>query len=220
MKHSVFQFLPGRVGLRNRACLHQLTKPCAKASFEMALDSIAAGDICIDCGANVGYISGKFAARGARTYSFEPDPWSFQNLEKNLASFSNASLFNKAVGAQAGEINFYRDRDFLSEPDLHSLASSTFRRPDREQVCVSVEVIDILDFIKNLKADVKILKMDVEGSEVAILDRLLAEDMMGKIDYVFVETHELQFPDLLEPTENIRKKIRDLQLGNINLDWH
>jgi FkbM family methyltransferase len=220
MKHAVFQFLPGHIGIRNRACLHHLTKPSAAASFQKALDMLSEGDICIDCGANVGEISEKFAARGARTYAFEPDPWSFGKLSARLQDRSNVTLFNKAVGVEEGSIEFFRDAAFADQPDLHSLASSVYPRPDREQTSVKVEVIDLIAFIRSLEVPVKILKMDIEGAEVEVLEKLIEEGMAAQIGHVFVETHELQFAELLESTARLRRTVSDNGLGHINLDWH
>ena len=220
LKHAVFQFLPGRIGVRNRACLHHLTKPSAAASFQTALESLSAGDICIDCGANVGEISKKFAARGARTYAFEPDPWSFQQLAANLQGHANATLFNKAVGLRPGSIDFFRDAEFSEQPDLHSLASSVYPRPDRKQVAVQVEVADLVAFIQSLDAPVKILKMDIEGAEVELLEALIDQGIAARVGHIFVETHELQFAELLESTARLRKTVSDKGFSHINLDWH
>lgn len=220
LKHAVFQFLPGRIGVRNRACLHHLTKPSAAASFHEALEGLSKGDICIDCGANVGEISKKFADRGARTYSFEPDPWSFQKLTANLQGHADVHLFNKAVGLRPGSIEFYRDAAFTEQPDLHSLASSIYPRADREQISVRVEVEDLVAFIRSLDAPVKILKMDVEGAEVDLLEALIDEGIAAGIGHIFVETHELQFAELLDGTARLRRTVREKGLSHINLDWH
>jgi FkbM family methyltransferase len=220
LKHAVFQFLPGPVGVRNRACLHHLTKPSAAPSFERALQTLSPGDICIDCGANVGEISGKFADRGARVHAFEPDPWSFRQLSANLQDRPGVTLHNKAVGAAEGRISFFRDAAFEDQPDQHSLASSVYPRPDRPQTSVEVEVIDLLAFQRGLDAPVKILKMDIEGAEVALLDALIDAGLAAEIEHVFVETHELQFAELLEGTARLRKRVADMRLDHINLDWH
>lgn len=220
LKHAVFQFLPGPIGLRNRACLHHLTKASAAPSFERALQELSPGDICIDCGANVGEISGKFAQRGARVYAFEPDPWSFRTLSANLGDRSGVTLMNRAVGVEQGRIAFFRDAAFEDQPDLHSLASSVYPRPDRPQVSVEVEVIDLPAFLRSLDAPVKILKMDIEGAEVALLEALIDEGLAAGIGHIFVETHELQFADLLDGTARLRKRVSDMRLEHINLDWH
>jgi hypothetical protein len=62
--------------------------------------------------------------------------------------------------------------------------------------------------------------MDIEGAEVEILEALLASGTVDKLRHVFVETHELQFPDLLERTWQLREKVKTLKDVSINLDWH
>ncbi len=88
-KHALFGNLPGRIGLRNRACLHHLNKKSLEHLFSSALEEVKSGDILIDCGANIGTVTKRFAATGATVHSFEPDPWSFSKLEANIFGAPN-----------------------------------------------------------------------------------------------------------------------------------
>lgn len=219
MKHGLFQFLPGHIGLRNRACLHHLRKPSLEPVFAEALANLKAGDLCIDCGANTGSITRRLAETGADVLSFEPDPWSFQELVRSVEGMTNVRVLNKAVGSRSGVLPFYRDQDFLARPDLHSLGSSMFPRTGQAQQTIEVEVVHFADFIRHLDRDVAILKMDVEGAEVEILEELFSKGLIRRFRDVFVETHELQFPALLERTWHLRAKASAHGL-RVWLDWH
>lgn len=199
-KHSLFGSLPGRIGLRNRACLHHIKKQSLEHVFSNALKKVQSGDVLIDCGANVGTITKRFASTGATVHSFEPDPWSFTELESKISGAPNVVLHNRAIGTKNGEISFFRDNGFSDNPVHSSLASSTFRRPGQIQQEIKVGVINFIDFVNQLNQRVSILKMDVEGAEVSVLERLFEHDLIQNFDYIFCETHELQFPDLLERT--------------------
>lgn len=220
-KHAVFSLLPGQIGLRNRACYHHLVKRPVMDRFERALNSLRPGDICIDCGANRGLYTEKFAARGARTHAFEPDPWSFARLSERMAADpGDIHLRNAAVGTKAGHITFYRDAGFDDAPRKASLASSIYPRADRPQQAIDVETVDFLAFLRGLDRDIAIIKMDIEGAEVPLLEALFASDLMDRIGYLFVETHELQFPDLLVRTWALRAQARRIKGPVIDLDWH
>lgn len=220
-KHAVFSLLPGQIGLRNRACYHHLVKQPVTNRFDKALASLRPGDICVDCGANRGLYTEKFAARGAQTHAFEPDPWSFAQLSERMASNpGDINLRNAAVGTEMGQITFYRDASFEAAPKKASLASSIYPRSDRPQEPIPVQTVDFLAFLRGLDSDIAIIKMDIEGAEVPLLEALFASDLMERIGHLFVETHELQFPELLARTWALRAQARRITGPVIDLDWH
>ena len=63
-----------------------------------------------------------------------------------------------------------------------------------------------------------LLKMDIEGEEVRVLNKLIDLNLHQKIRKIVVETHE-RFLVLKEPTKKLKKRIRALKLRNIDLDW-
>lgn len=219
VKHALFSVLPGPPGLRNRACFHHLTRRPVTEAFETALAAAPRGALCIDCGANRGDWTEKFLDRGLETHAFEPDPWSFARLSERLEGRAGLHLVNKAVGTTAGTTDFYRDAEFAEAPEWHSLASSIYPRADRPQQKVTVEVIDFLQFLRDLDRDVAVIKMDIEGAEVPILEALFASELVSRIGHLFVETHEMQFPGLLERTWALRARAETLKGCTVNLDW-
>jgi FkbM family methyltransferase len=219
-KHALFQFLPGRIGVRNQACLHHLRRKSAADIFLRAVEEVRPGDLLIDCGANVGAVSSVFAKTGARVHAFEPDPWSFEQLSRKLEGFRNVELHKKAVGTEDGTIRFYRSSEFDADPESLSLASSVNRRAGTAQEALEVQMIDLVKFIDSLDAEVGILKIDIEGAEVPLLERLFESACLQRIRYIFVETHELQFPELLERTASLRRRAERIEHAVVNLDWH
>jgi hypothetical protein len=106
---------------------------------------------------------------------------------------------------------------FADNPDRFVQSSSLFTARDNGREFVTVEQIDFPAFIKALPCRVAILKMDIEGAEVPILERLLDTGLIERFDYVFAETHERVIPELVERTMALRARIASLH--NINLDW-
>ena len=87
-----------------------------------------------------------------------------------------------------------------------------------------VDSINFLDLVKSvtstMKKNIKLVKMDVEGAEVEILENLLVEEeLLGLIENMVVETHEKKIPELKDRMERIRKIIKDRKIDNINLNW-
>ena len=50
--------------------------------------------------------------------------------------------------------------------------------------------VDLVASIEARSKRVALLKLDIEGSEVPVLERLLDTRVIDKIDFVFAETHE------------------------------
>ena len=88
-----------------------------------------------------------------------------------------------------------------------------------ENSYVTVELLDLAQFIKDLGKRIRVVKLDVEGVEYKILRRMIELDIVGSIDHIFVETHEDQIPELVAEAEEVRALIREKGLKNIDLDW-
>jgi len=73
----------------------------------------------------------------------------------------------------------------------------------------------MLGIMKNIH----ILKIDIEGAECELLERLMDEDLLADIPYVFVETHEKKIPSLRLPTQKMIERAKNLKLDNINFNW-
>jgi FkbM family methyltransferase len=189
--------------------------------FRQLIQKLTPDDIVIDCGANVGDITRAFAETQATVYVFEPDPFCFSILAKKFSNSSNVQLFNKAVGIENSTISLYRAENFVEDPEFLSQSSSVYA--SKKNICgssaIEVEQIDFVAFVQTLPKKVTILKIDIEGAEVPIIEHLLDTNAIERIDYIFAETHEKQIPDLFERTVALRTRIAEEQRSNINLDW-
>jgi Methyltransferase FkbM domain len=85
---------------------------------------------------------------------------------------------------------------------------------------VEVEVIDLVAFIEGLGRQVKLLKIDVEGAEYAILHGLIDRGVIGRVDKIFAETHAHAIPSLQGEDARLRSRIAQLGLERkIDLTW-
>ncbi len=83
-----------------------------------------------------------------------------------------------------------------------------------------VEQVDIINFLLEMEEDFGIIKIDAEGAEVPILERLLDHDTLAnKIHYVFAETHERIFPELSARYLALRNKCDESLRPHVNLNW-
>lgn len=102
------------------------------------------GDMFIDVGANIGYMSHLMASRAKSGFgiSFEPHPLVFSRLSENLRAFSNrVKVYQGAVGEEAGRLN-------LVEPESFDENEGTARLGSNSDKGIEVEVLkldDILD---------------------------------------------------------------------------
>ncbi len=72
-----------------------------------------------------------------------------------------------------------------------------------------------------LDEDIGILKIDIEGAEVDLLEVLFERpDFLTRIDFIFAETHEARIPGHKERVEALRKRARMIEGTRINLYWH
>ena len=182
---------------------------------------MAEGDIAIDCGANAGDVSAHWAKSGATVYAFEPNPHAFNILEDRLASWKDVHCFQKAVLDRNEKVKLYfhtrSDEDELYWSQGTSLLA--FKSNVLKDKFAEVDAIDLAEFIQQLDADIKVLKLDVEGTESPILRKIIKSNLHRRIEYIFAETHDDRVPELQAETDELRALIKDMRITNINLDY-
>ena len=161
-------------------------------TFDRVVHDLRPGDLCIDLGANLGTFTARMAATGADVVALEPDPDTFAKLKAAIASHPNVTLHQKAAGAREEVLPLRRSARYAEDPDRFSEVSSIIRDDSRMDAANSVEVqvVDFTAFLRDLNRDVRLLKMDIEGAEWDLLDVLLKDPVLDRIDTIFVETHE------------------------------
>ena len=194
----------------------------AKRAFNEALADLTPDDVAIDLGANVGEFTLSMAATGARVYAFEPDPHAFAILEKKLKDHPGVTLIEAAEDTEDGTTKLYRSTVFDREPDRRTKSSSLFSEKHNVSAdhSISIDVKDFPTFLTALDHDIALIKIDIEGGEVPLLEALLDAPVATRIGNIFVETHERGLPQLADRTAALRSATAGRKSPNINWDWH
>lgn len=135
------------------------------------------GDTAIDVGANIGYFTAAMAetvGSGGRVLSFEPVPEIRESLTMAIAlnGFENVKVLGCALGSRDGEADISVDPRVAGSSSLVSapLPPSIPPSPDAYRVNVKVRTLDGLIASGQVDAsNVKLLKVDAEGSELDVL---------------------------------------------------
>ena len=183
----------------------------------------SAGLTCIDLGANSGKITRKMASGTKQVIAFEPDPWTHAILKANVTDLTNVRIENAAAGIAEEVVLLYRHKQFDEDPIRFSESSSIIASKSNvtEMGAVEVRQVDFVKYLEDLDQEIGVLKVDIEGAELALLEALFARpDILGRIEYIFMETHERQIPDHATRVRALRKKAHRMDRPYINLYWH
>ena len=219
---------PSRLSLEAAHLWHKITgqraraQKAAKDAFAAAVARLGPGDIAIDLGANVGEFTTVLAQTGARVFAFEPDPHAFDLLSAKVGAMPNVTLIQAAAGTEDSTAQLFRKSGFEREPDRATKSSSLFA--DKANVAtenaVQIEIRNFPVFLQELNHNVALIKIDIEGAEVPLLEVLLSQDVAARIGEIYVETHERKLPQLAARTQALIQASQHRTAPRINWDWH
>jgi FkbM family methyltransferase len=169
--------------------------PCVSETMQRLIDP---GDLVVDVGANVGYLTSLAAITamaGGRVLAFEPHPVVFELLSANIARWDSANVakveaHQTALSDHTGTAELNAGPAFHANMGLSSLNHSVTATAD--DVLLQVDVRRLDDVIGD--RSVGLLKIDVEGHEPGVLrggSQLLSS---GRVRDVIFEDHE-SYPD-------------------------
>lgn len=122
---------------------------------------ITPDSISIDVGANIGLHTIEMA-RGKRVYAFEPNPFIYQRLQKNLAlsKLNNVDTFQCGISREAGYVDFFIHK--ANNP--HKGLSSVYQASLGESDTIKIKVDTIDNIFGNLER-LDVIKIDIEGND-------------------------------------------------------
>lgn len=146
---------------------------------------LSPGDTFVDIGANVGYdslLGSSLVGPQGQVIAIEASPIAFARLKKNVAlnKSTNIRAVNVAVSDRVGTL------DLFDLQGANSGAATTLTGKEGKRIA-SVEALPLVQILTpgEMKR-VRLIKIDVEGAEVAILDNLLdnIEDFPASMDVI------------------------------------
>lgn len=139
----------------------------------------------IDCGANIGMATlfFKSMAPDARIIAFEPDPATFALLTENVTGnrLEDVDLRNEALWKEEGRLTFHVG----DEPGGLMMSVLPERMQGRR---VEVDGVPLSRTLKE-HTDVDLLKLDVEGAEMDIVEELDTSGTLGNVREWIIEYH-------------------------------
>ena len=153
----------------------------------------------LDLGANIGqgysWFSKFFKGENIDFELFEPNPYCYKKLKNNLKIKKQAvTIHNLGVSTKSGKVKFY---GLQEEGDIYSLSGSILKNHNsihyesKEENAIEIKTIDLGEYIieKSKTYEKLIIKMDIEGAEVDILEKLISTEIVNLIDILYVEFH-------------------------------
>jgi FkbM family methyltransferase len=143
--------------------------------------------IFIDAGAHEGETiahfekSNLYSQHPWEMFAFEANP----NLIPDIPKKPNLTVLNKAVWTKDGTVEFYLGENTLSSSLLGD------KKPGLSKTPIKVESVDFGQWLKKnfSKDDVIFVKLDIEGAEYDVLDKMLKDESITYVDRLYVEFH-------------------------------
>ena len=122
----------------------------------------------VDIGANIGYytlLAAHLVGDEGKVFAFEPDPYNYYLLCKNIEvnGCRNVIPVRKAVSSKSGKMKLFLDKSNLGG---HSLSKANVGT----SASITVEATSLDDYFKNTDYKVDVIKMDVQGLEMEVLE--------------------------------------------------
>ncbi len=138
----------------------------------------------LDCGANLGMATlfFKFLYPECQVRCFEPDPTTFQLLQKNVADnrLQSVEAFNVALWSENSSV------DFFCDPVAHGSLLMSTSAARVSCPAVKVPARRLSEFIDR---PVDYLKLDVEGAELRVLQELSNSGKLQSVQQMAIEYH-------------------------------
>ena len=199
-----------------RRSYHMFSETWYDRDYDVAGCPIRENDLVVDVGANQGFFTCYAAQKGARVYAFEPNPATFEVLQGNIARNGFAERVDAkcvAVADFEGEADLFCSSflgggsDTINAAHAAAVTVSMAAEPGKS---ISVNVARLSSLIP-ADARVRLLKLDCEGAESAILRELPNPE---RFDSIAIEFH----PDAY-PVESLIKTVLELGTHQVYA-WH
>jgi FkbM family methyltransferase len=136
----------------------------------------------IDCGSNIGLsiLYFKKIYPTASVLAFEPDYHNYEQLKRNIEgnNLLGITLHKCALSADVGIVDLY-----------HEISSGSLRSSLHNKEGKKIESVVSQRLSEYITNDVEVVKIDVEGAEIEIIQDLLRSGKINNIKLMIIEFH-------------------------------
>lgn len=162
----------------------------AKGSYEPEVSALirrllSEGDLFIDVGANVGYFSrlaSDIVGKDGLIVAFEAESHNFYSLSQNVRPFRNIAAVHMAVSDQNHFLNIRRS----SHSSCHSIVETGNYAIDSEITVPAISLDHFWQFYLDQRF-INLLKVDVEGAELLVLEGMTEILSRGMVENLVIE---------------------------------
>lgn len=167
----------------------------------------------IDCGAYTGDTvdcEKLFGFKADKKIAFEAN----QKLIKQVEAAGYDKVYNKAVWVNDDRITFWQDQS--KEP-----LGSTVKKSKTTGVLtpVFVDAVDFSEWLKDYLMDEVLIKLDIEGAEFDILEKMIKDKTILIANKIYVEFHPNKVPEYTT-TDKLELIAKIKALGVDIEEWH
>jgi FkbM family methyltransferase len=180
-------------------------------------------DIFVDCGANVGQTASMFARTGAMVYAFEPNPICADILRNRFKFTPNVDVRHAGVMNRACDLILRvpkQTQHMHWETSVEgSFVEDGVDTPEHYD-SYTVPCVDLSDWVLGQTKSIALLKLDIEGAEVDVINHLIDTKAIGRIGLLACETHESKSSTLKTATDALRARVQREGLNDrVRFDW-
>ena len=111
------------------------------------------------------------------SFIFEPHPFYYQKLKDKYKSNNKVKVFNYGLGG--------------STESLYLTDSGAGSEVTKEKTDIKISIKDITEVIEDFDIEkIDLLKLNIEGSEYDLLEKLLKSGLISTIDKLQIQFHE------------------------------
>lgn len=153
------------------------------------LSVVGPGDTVVDIGANIGLYSMAAAARGASVHAFEPVPATVARLRRSLSLnpdlTSRVTVHAEGLSSDPGTLTLHTQslQDYSGHASAH-------RSAEDQGDAIDVPISTLDEELQEIARPVRLVKIDVEGHESAVLEGGRNFFARTRPDFLFIEIEE------------------------------
>lgn len=161
-------------------------------SGEYFFETSSSVPVIVDCGANIGMsvLYFKHLFPDSRIVAFEPNPNAFRLLQRNVEAngLRNVELYDVALSDRDGDISFFISTDpgTLLGSTRSDYGGSVELNGGSVELKARAERLS--GYFRRLER-IDLVKIDVEGSELKIIDELIEASALRQADQYIIEYH-------------------------------